>query len=200
MRRKGAPVQSTSRRGDSRSGAPLISPLGDLSHQGIRSQPDATDHTRSDRHRLPNAGREIGLAEMDRKCDSENIGGLATERRSLREGGSDLREAHPGIGPTEIIIKPDDVILTEILAVLNLDKHQLFGPGILDAMLRPSRHIDRVAGAQRVFDTVEDHPRLARCDEPVFGTKLVELVAEPFTRIDRDPLDLVPGFVVEHQK
>jgi len=82
---------------------------------------------------------------------------------------------------------------------LNLDEDQLIGSGILDSVFRPTRHVDRFTRAERMLDTVENHSSLTRGDKPVLGAILMELITKAFSRVNRDPLDLVTRFVIKHE-
>ena len=80
----------------------------------------------------------------------------------------------------EIIIKADDVVLTEVVTVLHLDKDQI--------------DVDRRTRLYGVVNPVEAHRALSADDEPMLGTPRVRLVADATPRAHEDRLHLVIRF------
>jgi hypothetical protein len=99
--------------------------------------------------------------------------------------------------PSIIVVQADDVVLSEVVAVLDFDEDQVVFTGVVDAVGYPDRHVDGRPGADRQLVIVEDdHPRASQ-DEPVLGASCVPLIAEPRPSSYRDALDFVPGLVVQ---
>ena len=94
-------------------------------------------------------------------------------------------------GPPEIVLEPHDVVLVERLAALDLDDDEVDLAGVLDAMGRADRHVDRRSGPHGVVDPVESDLARAPYDEPVLAAVAVALVAEALAGVDEERLHLV---------
>src|SRR5262245_40662464 len=93
----------------------------------------------------------------------------------------------------EVVLEADDVVLTEVLAVLHLDEHEVGGAGVLDAVRRTLFDVDRDPGPAFELLVVQRDDAMPAHDEPVLGTARVLLVAEPLPRQHDDLLHLVIG-------
>jgi hypothetical protein len=103
------------------------------------------------------------------------------------------------VSPTKIVVEANDVVLAKVIAILNLDEDQLVWARVLYAMPRSSGNIDRLSGAERVGNVIEDDDCVTSRHEPVLRTVLVELIAETLACAYRDALDLVPRLVIKHE-
>jgi hypothetical protein len=109
-----------------------------------------------------------------------------------------------------IILETLDVVFPEVGSALNLNKDQLVASDIFDAVCRSNRNINRLAGTDADFASVQRHFGGPRHDHPMLGTLFVPLIAQAFLRQNFNAFDLVilgfienretaPGtFVVKH--
>src|SRR3954452_7671903 len=82
----------------------------------------------------------------------------------------------------EIVFEADDVVLTEVAAVLHLDEREQIRADVLDLVRYTFRHVDRFARSDLDALPVERQRARAPEDEPVLGAPRVPLVAEPLAR------------------
>src|SRR5215831_12663075 len=93
----------------------------------------------------------------------------------------------------EVVLEANDVVLAEVLAVLDLDEHELGCTGVLDAMRRAALDVDGHSGPAFDLAVVQRHEAVPAHDEPVLGAPSVPLIAQPFARLHDDLLHLVIG-------
>src|SRR5213594_565663 len=93
--------------------------------------------------------------------------------------------------PSVVVLKPLNVILSEICSALNLDKNQSFGSDVFDTMRRAGRNIDSPPRRRRDFASVQCHFCDARDDHPVLGSMRMSLIAQALLRQDLNSFNLV---------
>src|ERR1700749_3487018 len=98
--------------------------------------------------------------------------------------------AELGLGATVVVVEPDDVVLAEVVAVLDLHEHQRQRAGVVDPVGHPDGDVYTVAALDRVVVAVEGDDPSPADHEPVLGTPLVLLVTQPLARLDLDGLHL----------
>jgi hypothetical protein len=72
--------------------------------------------------------------------------------------------------PPVVIIQPDDVVLTEVVAVLNLHKHQRDTTGVVNTVCSTPGNIDGIASPHLKAGAVKCDDPVPRNHEPVLGT------------------------------
>ena len=72
-----------------------------------------------------------------------------------------------GSGSAKVVLQAHNVVFAEITSALDLDKDQIFVAGVLNAMRRADRNVNRFTGADRDLATVERDPGSSFDDEPV---------------------------------
>src|SRR3954452_2556916 len=106
-----------------------------------------------------------------------------------------------GLLPAVVVVEAHDVVLAEIVALLDLDEDEDLATGlrrVLDAVPAALGDVDALAGQEVVHDVVERPLSLACHHDPVFGTTVMELVAEPLTRVDGESLHLEGLVFIQH--
>ncbi len=99
--------------------------------------------------------------------------------------------------PSEVVLQADDVVLTEVVAVLDLDEDQVLATRVLDPVCGAEGDVDRASRPDADADTVEGDDAVALEDEPMLGPTVVHLVAEALPGKDHDALHLVAGALVQ---
>src|SRR5260370_36244246 len=94
-------------------------------------------------------------------------------------------------------LDPDDVILAEIAAGLDLDQLQDDLAGILKPVDRADRNVDRLVLVHGLDELIDGHPRSAAHDDPMFGAMVMLLQREPAARLHDDAFDLVAIAIVD---
>ena len=95
------------------------------------------------------------------------------------------------LNPSVVVLRPFDIVFSEIVTRLDFDKDHPLRAGIPNAMPCLHRQVDGAAGCQINILTILCHYRLTGDNVPMFGTMEVPLVTQPLPRVDGDPLDLV---------
>src|SRR5262245_44475912 len=86
-------------------------------------------------------------------------------------GGAGLRALDPSV----VVFSPNDVVLTEVGTVLNLDNGHGNLAWVFDSVPRASRHSDHLLGAQPKRAARHDHSRRAIDHDPALSTKAMAL-------------------------
>ena len=110
----------------------------------------------------------------------------------LTKGGSRLF-----LHPPEIIIKPYNIIFTDIVPDLHLDQLKRDKPGILQPVHGANRDERALPFTEEEFFAVNSHLRRPGDDDPVLAAVVVHLEREPFLGRDRDALDRIKLAVFE---
>ena len=84
--------------------------------------------------------------------------------------------------PSEVVLQPDDIVLTEVGSSLNLDEDEGNFSYVFNAMSDASRYIYRFALGKNDFFTVERDPGATSDCHPVFRALRVLLIAQAFAR------------------
>src|SRR2546428_2142464 len=79
--------------------------------------------------------------------------------------------------PSVVVLKPLNVILSEVSAALDLDEDQFFGADVFDTMCSARRHVDRATGLGHNFASIQRHFCGARDYHPVLGSMRMPLIA-----------------------
>src|SRR5680860_328525 len=101
-------------------------------------------------------------------------------------------------GSSEIVVDTLDIVLTEIVADLNLDEDKGFGAGVAYSVELAGADIDGVADSNVTGPAVEDNLVGPADDKPVLRTTGMTLVAEAFAGVNNDLFDLVPVGTAQH--
>src|SRR5205085_992701 len=99
-----------------------------------------------------------------------------------------------------IILKPLNIVFTEVCAALDFDEDQRLKSHVLDAMSRAARDIHRAAGIDGDFTAIESHFSRTLYHHPVFGPAFVFLVTQTLVRQDFNAFNLVGVTFVEDRK
>ena len=84
-------------------------------------------------------------SDLGRKNSNEQVGPAASSSSILA-----MPSSGSGVGPSEVVFETDDVVLSEVLAVLDFDETTSVVAGVLDAMGGPDRDVDGLPGAESV--------------------------------------------------
>lgn len=95
------------------------------------------------------------------------------------------------LNPPKIILRSFDIILYEIIAGLNFNKHHIFRTRILDAVPGDQGHIQGITECQLNAFIIPGRHRLAANHTPMLGVPGMALIAQPPAGINGGPLDLV---------
>jgi len=101
---------------------------------------------------------------------------------------------------TKIIVKPLDVVLTEVVPMLDFDEHQVVLTEVRDPVGCLPGDVDGIAPVEARGSVVEDHLGGTSDNEPVLGPSGMALVAESAPGSDLDPLQLVSWGVLEDRE
>ena len=98
--------------------------------------------------------------------------------------------------PPVIVLKPLDVILSEISATLDLDEDQSFRTRVFNTVSRADWNIDGATSAKENLAAVKRHSGRTRDHHPVLRSVRVFLIAQTFLRQHFDAFNFVVfGFV-----
>jgi hypothetical protein len=92
--------------------------------------------------------------------------------------------------PPVVVVKADDIVLAEIVAVLDLNEHQWNMTGVLDPVGDTARNIDSIPWADLDGAAVKGDDPMPRDHEPVLGAPRMRLVTEALAGAHLDRLDL----------
>src|SRR5689334_1203202 len=93
--------------------------------------------------------------------------------------------------PTPVLVlQPNDVVLAEVVAGLDLDDDELLGRRILEAMLVARGNEGGLVGAHHELALAVHDLRRAGDHDPVLAAVMVELQGEARARLHLDALDL----------
>src|SRR5450631_1655981 len=87
----------------------------------------------------------------------------------------ELQIRPPPSPPAVVILDPHNIVLAEIAAGLDLDQLEVDLAGILEAMLRSDRDVDRLVLVNDLRLLSHDHPSGAADHNPVLSTMVVQL-------------------------
>ena len=102
-------------------------------------------------------------------------------------------------GSPEIVVDTLDVVFTEIVAYLNLDKDKRVRAGVAYSVKLAGADIDGIADSNVTGLAVEDNLAGPTDDEPVLRAMGMALVTEAFAGIDSDLFDLVSIGTAQHR-
>src|SRR5713226_1716155 len=108
-----------------------------------------------------------------------------------RTGASSAANGPLALFPAIVILDPDDVVLAEIAAGLDLDQLQIDLAGIFEAVRRSDRDEDRFVLVDDLRLLPDDDPGGAADHDPVLGTMVMELQRKTPGRFHDDALDLI---------
>jgi hypothetical protein len=94
-------------------------------------------------------------------------------------------------GSSEVVLDPLDIVFSEIIACLYLDKAYLPGAPVGHTVAGPGGDIHGLTRVQGNLPAVNGGQGLSPQDIPMFGTAAVALEAQPLTGIDDNPFDFV---------
>jgi hypothetical protein len=92
--------------------------------------------------------------------------------------------------PLVIIVKADDIVLTEVVAVLDLNEHQRNWASVLDAVSNTTGDVDSISRADLDGAAVKGDDPVPGDHEPVLGTARMRLVTEALAGTHLERLDL----------
>ena len=96
-----------------------------------------------------------------------------------------------------IVLNPNDIVLAEIAAGLDLDQFQRDLAGVFQPVHGADRDVDRFVLVHGLDEFVDCHARSAPYHDPVLGAMVVLLQREATARLDDDALDLVAIAIVD---
>src|SRR6185436_1302458 len=97
-----------------------------------------------------------------------------------------------------VVLEPDDVVLAEVVAPLDLDHDQVVSLEVRDPVRRADGYVERAAGLDLDGVTVDHAGSGAARDDPVLVALCVGLVRQTPPGPDDEALDLVARPLVEH--
>src|ERR1700730_17815589 len=119
---------------------------------------------------------------------------MLTTRQKIAPARPRLRSrSHSAV----VILNPHDIVLAEIAAGLDLDQLQVDLAGILEAMLRSDRDVDRFVLVNDLRLLPDHDAGRAADNNPVLGTMVMQLQREPSRRLHDDALDLEAVTLIE---
>src|ERR1700722_12863128 len=108
-----------------------------------------------------------------------------------RDTGLPRKHTARGSRTAVIVLDPDDVVLTEIAAGLNLDQLQQYLAGFLQPMHGADRNIDRFVLVHRLDGFIHRDARRTSHHDPVLRAVMVFLQGESSARFHDDAFDLM---------
>jgi len=79
--------------------------------------------------------------------------------------------------PGVVILEANDIVFAEVLAILNLDEHQVDDAGILQAVRRAVGNVGRLIAAEHQFAIAADNLRRTGNYNPMLAPVVVHLQA-----------------------
>lgn len=99
--------------------------------------------------------------------------------------------------PPEIILKSNDVVLTEVRAALNLNENEVVFPCIFNTMSHAGWYVDRLTLGEDYFHPIQSDSGSAGNRHPMLRAVCMLLIAQSLSWQHFDPFDLVVGTFVE---
>src|SRR6266542_3825628 len=127
---------------------------------------------------------------LPRRLEIPQVEGRAG-RRGERAAVGPALGAERAVRPPVVVLAPDDVVLAEVGAVLDLDDHDPEAAGVLDPVPGTARHDHRPPGLEPARPPADHDARRPRDHRPVLGTVAMALEADAVARVDHEALDLV---------
>jgi hypothetical protein len=98
--------------------------------------------------------------------------------------------------PPEVVLKPNDIVLSEIGSALNLDENKSAFPYVFNPMSHARKDVDRLTLTKDDFFSIQSDPGTACDGHPMLRTMSMFLITQALSGQDFNTFDLVgSGFV-----